>query len=250
MLKAPSVARTTEGRRIKTRSAETVRASRLVHIETATNRYRLPRGSRRKIACEINRQLRNFLRLDHPFYCAPLNRARVECFDVHPETLRDFADTGRADRPSRPSWTRADHVASDSILTAFERERAAESDYAVLGRRVCAEPRDTLQSCDRRDIHDSSVVALDHMRQDRLGEIPGAVQIQRDVVEPALIVHLEDRAMVRDVAAARVIHEDVDTAERAHRGVDHRDRVSLVGHIGALMKAPAPELLHLRRDVR
>src|SRR5713101_6249511 len=134
MLNAPSAALATRGRRIKIRSAETVRASRLMHIETATNRYRLPRGSRRKIAREVDRQLRNFLRLDHPFYCARLNRARVECFDVHPEALRDLADSGRADRPSGASWARADHIASDSILTAFERECAAESDHAVLGR--------------------------------------------------------------------------------------------------------------------
>src|ERR1700688_2320385 len=100
MLNAPSAARAVLGRRNKIRSAETVRASRLMHIETATNRYRLPRGSRRKIAREINRQLRNFFRLDHPFYCAALNRARIECFDVHPEALRDLADTGRAYRPS------------------------------------------------------------------------------------------------------------------------------------------------------
>src|SRR6266478_5666436 len=167
MLKDPSAAKAELRRRIKTRSAKTVRASRLMHIETATNRYRLPRGSRRKIACEINRELRNFLRLDHPFYCAALNRARVECFDVHPEALRDLADSGRADRPSSASRTGADHVAGDSILTAFERERAAESDHAVLGGRVCAEPRDTLQSRYRRYVYNSSIVALDHVRQDR-----------------------------------------------------------------------------------
>src|SRR5258708_16604395 len=220
MLKDPSAAKAELRRRIKSRSAKTVRASCLMHIETATNRSRSPRGCRRKIACEITRQLRNLLRLDHPFYCAALNRARVKCFDVHPEALRDLADSGRADRPSSASRTGADHVAGDSILTAFERERAAEADDSVLRGRVCAEPRDALQSRDRRDVHDSSVVALDHMRQDRLGEIPGAVQIQRDVVEPALIVHLEDRAIVREVATAGVVNQDVYTAGCEHRGVD------------------------------
>src|SRR5216683_1775779 len=165
MLNPESAANAAAGTRNKIRSAKTVRASRLMHIETATNRYRLPRGSRRKIAREVDRQLRNFLRLDHPFYCAPLNRARVECLHVHPEPLCDFADPSRADRPSRTSWTRANHIAGDSVLTAFERERAAESDHAVLGGRVCAEPCDALQSRDRSDIHDSSVVALDHVRQ-------------------------------------------------------------------------------------
>src|SRR6266436_4407067 len=126
MLNARSAAKAALGKRNKIRSAETVRASRLMHIETATNRYRLPRGSRRKIAREVDRQLRNFLRLDHPFYRAALNRARVECFDVHPEPLRDLADSSRAYRPSRACWTGADHVAGDSILAAFERERAAE----------------------------------------------------------------------------------------------------------------------------
>src|SRR5882762_9346839 len=160
MLNPESAANAAAGTRNKIRSAETVRATRLMHIETATNRYRLPRGSRRKIARKVNRQLRNFLRLDHPFYCAALDRARVECFDVHPEALRDFADTGRADRPSRASWTRADYVAGDSVFTAFERERAAESDHAVLGGRVCAEPRDTLQARYRRYVYNSSIVAL------------------------------------------------------------------------------------------
>src|SRR5260370_41657658 len=127
MLKDPSAAKAELRRRVKTRSAKTVRASRLMHIETATNRYRLPRGSRRKIAREVNCQLRNFLRLDHPFYCAPLNRARVECLHVHPEPLCDLADSCCADRPSRAGRAGADHIAGDSVLTAFEREGAAES---------------------------------------------------------------------------------------------------------------------------
>src|SRR5260370_28480747 len=155
MLNPESAANAAAGTRNKIRSAEMVRASCLMHIETATNRYRLPRGSRRKIACEINRQLRNLLRLDHPFYCAALNRARVKCFDVHPEALRDLADSVRADRPSGARRTGADHVAGDSILTAFDREDAAESDHSTLGVRVCAEPRHALQSRDRRAIADS-----------------------------------------------------------------------------------------------
>src|SRR5712675_2048566 len=110
MLNPESAANAAAGTRNKIRSAETVRASRLMHIETATNRYRLPRGSRRKIAREVDRQLRNFLRLDHPFYCAALNRARVECLYVHPEALRDLADTGRADRPSGAGRTGTDHI--------------------------------------------------------------------------------------------------------------------------------------------
>src|ERR1700674_5840366 len=107
MLNPESAAKAAVGRRIKTRSAEKVRASRLMHIEAPTTRYRSPRGSSRKSAREVTRQLRNFVRLDHPFYCAALNRARVECLHVHPEALRDLADSSRADRPSRASWTGA-----------------------------------------------------------------------------------------------------------------------------------------------
>src|SRR5713101_3720061 len=116
MLNPESAAMAAPGVRIRNRSAEAVRANRLMHIETATNRYRLPGGSRRKIAREVNREFCNFLRLDHPFYSSALNRARVERLHVHPEALGDFADSGRTYRPSCPGRTGADHIAGNPVL--------------------------------------------------------------------------------------------------------------------------------------
>src|ERR1022692_3007090 len=74
---------------------------RLMHVETATDRNRLSGSGAAQVAREKDCELRDFLRLDHPFYCATLHSASIVVVHRHPELVCDFANPRLADGPSR-----------------------------------------------------------------------------------------------------------------------------------------------------
>ncbi len=122
------------------------------------------------------------------------------------------------------------------------RQRLRDPDHAGLRGNVRDEhPVAALHrdARDGRDVDDPAAPALlDHAPGDRLGEEHGALEARIHHVVPRRLGQVEE---LDDAPDRRVVHQDVDAAERLHRRVDgalDRDEVADVGdlepHVAAL----------------
>src|ERR1039457_1769790 len=74
---------------------------RLMHVETATDRNRLSGSGAAQVAREKDCELRDFLRLDHPFYCATLHSASILLKPITPCFAAAYAP--RRATPCKPA---------------------------------------------------------------------------------------------------------------------------------------------------
>src|SRR5438445_1079880 len=80
----------------------------------------------------------------------------------------------------------------------------------------------------RGDVHQGTAPLLGHGRQDSLGAVERALQVDVQHRIPVFFLHAEQQAVPRD---ARIVHQDVDAAELGDHPVGHRRDVGPFGHV-------------------
>ncbi len=96
------------------------------------------------------------------------------------------------------------------------------------------------------DVDDFAAVLLHHLRNHRARRVELAAQIGVEAAPPFRVGDLFDGLAERIIAAARVVDEDVYSAELAHRRGRHRIDLDGVGYVGLHDRAFAAGFAHFR----
>src|SRR5207248_1625914 len=90
--------------------------------------------------------------------------------------------------------------------------------------------------CYRTDVDNHAVLPLQHLRQDVVDAVKGAVQVGPDELLPALRRELADLPLL-DVQAG-VVHQDVNTSAAARGVLDEATDLLGFAHVGRVVGQP------------
>jgi len=125
-------------------------------------------------------------------------------------------------------------------------ERLREGRDARLRRRIVrlAEVPDLPDH--RGDVHDASVVLLEHLVDEDLRAVEDAVQVDGEDLAPRGVVHLHERLVRVDPG---IVHENVEAAELTEDFLRHPERVRIVTDVGLRDERPPAHRLDRIGDV-
>jgi len=122
----------------------------------------------------------------------------------------------------------------DARAAQLAPERLAEGHDARLGSSVGRRGREPGVAADARVVHDRAAAALEHPRQDQLGQVhePDEVDLEHRVDVVGLLL-LEQAAGHE----ARVVHEQIDRGQLARRRLDRLAGREVHGDVARLARA-------------
>src|SRR5271170_2868811 len=135
------------------------------------------------------------------------------------------------DRLRRIGRSRRKTINANPVPDQFHRRRSREVQQPALAGAVRDIVRLALMPRRRNYIDDGALASLlDHQLRNMLGEQERAAENYVELTPPLIQRHLDDALLVED---GRVVHQDVDAAERFARRRDRRDHLTLVGDVAS-----------------
>ena len=156
--------------------------------------------------------------------------ARLELGERHAEALRVVGDPPVV-RP-RVDRAGADRVDRDPQGGGFDRQRAGQSQQAVLARGIGSAVNGTGLAGGGRDLDDPTVPALDHRSHGVLAEEVGHGQVDIERLLPEVVIEVDDRPRIRAAPDPRIVHEDVNPSQRGHSCVEDGSGGTALGQVG------------------
>src|SRR3984885_7788290 len=151
------------------------------------------------------------------------------------------------DRLRRIGRRRRKTVDANPVPDQFHRGRSREVQQPALAGAVRDIVRLALMPRRRNYIDDGALAALlDHRLRNMLGEQERAAENYLELTPPLVQRHLDHALLVED---GRVVHQDVDSAERLARRRDRRDHLTLVGDVARHCYRPSADALDVARTV-
>ena len=134
----------------------------------------------------------------------------------------------RASAPVRPHSAGFERAHLDAKRGHFLGQGLGESANRPFGGMVSRAAGKGQAAADGRDLKDAAALLLSHDRQRGTGHVDDAIEVGVHHRLESLRAQLLER---RDIAVARVIHDDIETPERVHRHLHGRIGRLLIRHV-------------------
>ena len=147
---------------------------------------------------------------------AGFQKVSGQCLFAHPRVSRPLGD--QLFQVRRVHGSRAQRIAGDVVLGAFQGHHLGQPDQAMLGRHIVAAVGRSLDAVNGCQVDDAAPIARFHARHQAVHEVVGRTQIHRQRIRPFVGGEVFNG---RIVARHCVVDQDVNVAIQPLGGQDH-----------------------------